>query len=191
MKVRYDIQDAAKKLGFSEKGKKLRKEQINPINSILEEKDTMVIYPTGFGKSAIMHIPALVRSPQLTLVFEPTVSLMYDQVQRLKAFGVNAEYMATRNQNEHGEIIKKVINKQVSILFIAPERLQSDHFQFIMEMNPPWLIVIDEAHCFVEWGRSFRKDYLKIPKFIRTLKKRPVLLAMTATAPEEYSDRLK
>ena len=190
MKTKKSIQQAAKQLGLDSQKVKLKKEQLNPINSILNREDTMVIYPTGFGKSAIMQVPALVKQDSLTLVFEPTVSLMYDQVQKLKSLGVKAEYIAKRNEKDHDKILKAVKDGAVTILYAAPERLKSKRFVSALEHNPPWLLVIDEAHCFIEWGKSFRPDYLKIPKLIDVFPERPTILAMTASAPEAYQEEI-
>ena len=186
MKLKYDVQDAVQQLGLNT----LRKPQIGPINAVLDKHDTLVIYPTAFGKSAIMQVPALVIAPKLTLVIEPTVSLMYDQVRYLQELGIAAEYLAQRNRRDHSEIRDRLEDGEIHILYIAPERLQSGHFRDAIKLNPPWLIVIDEAHCYLNSGRTFRPDYLEIPKFIESLPNRPVILAMTATAPKEYRKQL-
>ena len=186
MKLKYDVQDAVQQLGLN----KLKKPQIGPINAVLNKHDTLVIYPTGLGKSAIMQVPALVKAPKLTLVIEPTVSLMYDQVKHLQELGIAAEYLAQRNKCDHLDILERLEAGEINILYIAPERLQSSRFQNAITTNPPWLIVIDEAHCYLNCGRTFRPDYLEIPKFIESLPKRPVILAMTATAPKEYRKQL-
>ena len=92
-----EIMAAAKKLGYA----KLREGQSAPINAVLDGCDSLVIYPTSFGKSAIMQIPALTRPKNLTIIFEPTVSLMYDQVMKLQSLGIEAEYLAHRNKEDH------------------------------------------------------------------------------------------
>ena len=183
--MKKKIKQAEKKLGLT-----LKLEQREPIHRILESKDTMVIYPVGFGKSAIMEIPAIIKPP--VLVFEPTISLMYDQVQGLKAKGIRAEYISSSHtKKERTAILDDYVHGKIDILYAAPERLQYSKFLKAIFDNPPWLVTVDEAHCAIEWGRTFRSDYLDIGKFIDRFNDRPTVLAMTATAPSEYRQELQ
>ncbi|MBR3560764.1 MAG: ATP-dependent DNA helicase RecQ [Oscillospiraceae bacterium] len=177
-----EIAITAEKLGI----RKLKPEQREVISRVLGRKDALAIFPVGFGKSAIIQIPALLESEHPTIVFEPTISLMGNQVQALKAKGIRAEYLSSRNKDEHAEIYAAYASGDVTVLYIAPERLKSSEFHAAIRANPPWLVAVDEAHCVLEWGRSFRPDYRHIGAFIDGMENRPTVLALTATAPAEY-----
>lgn len=177
----------------------LRKHQIQPIDSILDGRDTLVIAPTGSGKSAMFQIPALVMYQahhSWTLVIEPTLSLMEDQVHALKDKGIDANQISSRHAlpTNSGMLTNDGwipnLNLSVPFLYVTPERLQSDVFQKIVKRNPPGLVVVDEAHCVLDWGYTFRSSYLKIGTWLSTLKKRPVVAAFTATAPESYRSEI-
>jgi len=188
MKIRYDIKEAMNTLQLD----KLRKHQIEPINALLNKKDILVIAPTAAGKSAIFQVPAMVRNrkDKWTLIFEPTVSLIANQVNRLQELGINAEMLTSRNTDKHDAILKRLRKGELAMLYVTPERLQSSAFRDAVKNNPPWLVVIDEAHCVLDWGFTFRSDYLKIKSFIKKLDKRPVIAALTATAPPEYREMI-
>ena len=178
MDIKRDIKYAQEQLGVE----KLRKHQVKPINSILEGNDTMVIAPTSSGKSAVYQIPALL-FPEMTLVIEPTISLMYDQVNKLKTHGICADRIdSSIPACEQSRILKMVKKGNLKILFVTPERLQNRKFLEAIKGVQVSLIVIDECHCVMSWGYGFRYDYLAIGKFIKTFKRRPVIVALTATA---------
>jgi len=107
----------------------LRKHQAQPIHDILNKKNSLILYPTSSGKSAIFQIPALVHSSRLTLVIEPTISLMFDQVHKLKKLGVSAEYLSFYNSDKHDSILQKMRNKELTLLYISPERLANGFFR--------------------------------------------------------------
>ena len=195
MKLKYDIKHAMAQLHIDT----LRKHQIQPIDSILDGRDTLVIAPTGSGKSAMFQIPALVMYQahhSWTLVIEPTLSLMEDQVHALKDKGIDANQISSRHAlpTNSGMLTNDGwipnLNLSVPFLYVTPERLQSDVFQKIVKRNPPGLVVVDEAHCVLDWGYTFRSSYLKIGTWLSTLKKRPVVAAFTATAPESYRSEI-
>ena len=195
MKINYDVREAMDALQL----KTLRKHQIQPINNILDGRDTLVIAPTGSGKSAIFQVPALVMHQKhhtWTLVIEPTLSLMEDQVQALNAKGIRANQISGNHPMDFGHITVTAdgpvcaLDLSAPFLYITPERLQSEVFQKAIKNNPPSLVVVDEAHCVLDWGYTFRTSYLKIGKWISTLKKRPVVAAFTATAPEAYRSEI-
>ncbi|WP_297232686.1 RecQ family ATP-dependent DNA helicase [uncultured Flavonifractor sp.] len=195
MKINYDVREAMDALQL----KTLRKHQIQPINNILDGRDTLVIAPTGSGKSAIFQVPALVMHQKhhtWTLVIEPTLSLMEDQVQALNAKEIRANQISGSHPMDFGHITVTAdgpvcaLDLNAPFLYITPERLQSEAFQKAIKNNPPSLVVVDEAHCVLDWGYTFRSSYLKIGKWISTLKKRPVIAAFTATAPEAYRSEI-
>ena len=186
MDIKRTIKDAQKRLGIE----KLRKHQVKPISSILAGQNTMVIAPTSAGKSAIYQVPALI-FPGMTLVIEPTLSLMYDQVNKLQAHGVKAEYIdSVMEAQERSRVLKRAEKSKVKILFVTPERLQNPTFRFAVKDIAISLVVIDECHCVTSWGYSFRSDYLSIGKFINGLSEKPVVAALTATATQEMRDEI-
>lgn len=161
--------------------------QVNTIKAMRNGQDAFVIAAPGKGKSGIFHGAALLDESRLVLVVEPTISLIMDQEKRLRSLEkpVNVEYMTYHNPDKHSMILDRVIRGGVTLLFVTPERLQRKTFQQAIARNEPWLVVVDEAHLVLHWGRTFRKDYNGIGKFIDSLKHRPVVLALTATAPLE------
>ena len=178
MKFCYSCQSAMKQLGQKE----LQNHQIKPINHILNAEDALVIAPTGSGKSLIYQIPALVHNDNLTLVIEPTLALMHDQVKTLKKCGVDAEYIdSSISGSEWLERMDQLAHKRITLLYITPEKLQN----LDLAGNTIGMIVIDECHCVLDWGYSFRKAYLQIGTYIKNLKKHPIVVALTATADEK------
>ena len=191
MKTSFALQQAQAQLGI----KKLRKHQIEPIQSILDGYDTMVIAPTSAGKSAIYQLPALVMAEQgkWTLVIEPTLSLISDQVQKLQDKGINAAYVTSRNKKEHCAIYCRLNLNTISILYTTPEQVATVAFQLATWYNKPWLVVIDEAHCVLDWGTTFRPDYLELKESIAWMafqSHRPVIAAFTATAPPDHRRKI-
>ena len=183
MRTSITTQKAQAQLGI----KKLRKHQIKPIQSILNDYDTMVIAPTSAGKSAIYQLPALIKAKdrQWTLVIEPTLALIGDQVQKLQEKGIAAASITGRNGPDHDKIFQEIWNGQITLLYTTPEQLQTRRLREVMQANNPWLVVIDEAHCVTVWGYTFRPKYLQIKHQIAQLKRRPVIAAFTATAPHD------
>lgn len=181
MDIKQNIKSAQKQLGI----KKLRNHQVKPINSILAGNDTMVIAPTSAGKSAIYQVPALIFQG-LTLVIEPTLSLMYDQANKLKSHEIDANYIdSTLSAYDRNRILKRVAKGKVKILFVTPERLQNRKFLKAIEDIEISMLVVDECHCVTSWGYGFRFDYLKIGEFIDSLHRRPIVAALTATATSD------
>ena len=183
MRTSITTQKAQAQLGI----KKLRKHQIKPIQSILDGYDTMVIAPTSAGKSAIYQLPALIKAKdrQWTLVIEPTLALIGDQVQKLQEKGIAAASITGRNGPDHDKIFQEIWNGQITLLYTTPEQLQTRRLREVMQANNPWLVVIDEAHCVTVWGYTFRPKYRQIKHQIAQHKRGPVIAAFTATAPHD------
>jgi len=178
MDMKRSIKSAQNQLGIEQ----LREHQVKPINNILDGHDTMVIAPTSAGKSAIYQVPALVVSG-MTLVIEPTLSLIHDQVKKLQAHGIQAQYIDSDMQGFDWLVaLEKIKKGKVKILFVTPERLRNDDFRCAIRKAKVDMVVIDEAHCVTSWGFGFRPDYLEIGKFIDDLPQKPVVTALTATA---------
>jgi ATP-dependent DNA helicase RecQ len=158
--------------------------QEDVINTILAEKDALVLMPTGGGKSLCYQLPAL-RLPGVTLVISPLIALMKDQVDSLKANGVPAVYLnSTVPFPQQREIEQQVYRGDVKILYIAPERLALPAFQDYLRSLQISLIAIDEAHCISEWGHDFRPDYRNLHLLRRQFPEVPCI-ALTATATEQ------
>lgn len=154
------------------------------IDGILAGQDSLGIMPTGGGKSLCYQVPALLL-PGLTLVISPLISLMKDQVASLQEAGVSAAYLnSSLGNEEYHQVYQKVRQGAYQLLYIAPERLDSEHFQQLIGGQAVSLVAVDEAHCISQWGQDFRPSYLKIPDFINRLPQRPVVAAFTATATE-------
>ncbi len=158
--------------------------QYKIINSILKGKDTFAIMPTGAGKSLCYQIPAML-FPGITLVISPLISLMKDQVDSLNSMGIAASYInSTRTLPEIRRILDDADILAYKLLYIAPERLEVESFCRELRRLNISQIAIDEAHCVSQWGHDFRPSYAAIAPFIRSLKRRPVVTAFTATATE-------
>ena len=164
------------------------------ISNVLNHNDSFVLMPTGGGKSLCYQLPALMLDG-LTIVISPLIALMKDQVDALQANGIKAEYMnSSLTYEENTEIQKRVLNHQVKILYVAPERLATSSFRdFINQLNSfddteaISLIAIDEAHCISEWGHDFRPDYKNLSSLKSWLPNTP-LIALTATATPKVKD---
>lgn len=165
--------------------KDFRKSQKSVIDSILCKKDTLAVMPTGGGKSICYQIPALLFDG-ITIVISPLISLMKDQVDNIKDLGISAEYInSSLSSNKIQEITEKLNEDKIKLLYLAPERLEASEFcEFMKKLNISQ-IAVDEAHCVSQWGHDFRTSYRYIGNFIRSLPKRPVVSAFTATATEE------
>jgi len=160
---------------------KFRPMQRDIIKNVLQKKDSLVLMPTGSGKSLCYQIPAL-KLEGLTIVISPLISLMKDQVDNLKANGINAEYInSTLSFSEIEHLKGKIQKKEIKILYIAPERLALEDFKIFLTTLQISLIAIDEAHCISEWGHDFRKDYRNL-KFLKTFFLNVPIIALTATA---------
>lgn len=154
------------------------------INCILSGKDVLGIMPTGSGKSICYQLPGLIFDG-LTIVVSPLISLMKDQVNILKASGIDAAYInSSLSSSEYYSVINDINNGKYKIIYIAPERLESEDFLEIIETNKISMVAVDEAHCVSQWGHDFRPSYLKIRDFISKLEGNPVISAFTATATE-------
>lgn len=162
-----------------------RKGQEQIISSILQGNDTLGIMPTGGGKSICYQLPALLQSGT-TLVISPLISLMKDQVDTLQSHGIAATYInSSLESREVSARIRQAEKNQYKLLYIAPERLESERFLSLLQTLDVSMIAIDEAHCISHWGHDFRPSYLAIMTLIKQLRKRPIISAFTATATEE------
>lgn len=152
------------------------------IQGILTGNDVLGIMPTGGGKSLCYQIPAMIL-PGLTLVVSPLISLMKDQVTALVESGVPAAFLnSSLNASQQHSVYQRLREGAYRILYIAPERLETEGFLSLLSALDIGLLAVDEAHCISQWGQDFRPSYLKILEFLDALPRRPVVAAFTATA---------
>lgn len=166
-----------------------REGQETIIKYVLNSHSSLCVMPTGGGKSLCYQIPSLLLDGT-TIVISPLISLMKDQVDTLVQAGISATFInSTLTAEEVRETMEEVQNGQYRLLYIAPERLESQSFlNQLKRVNVP-LIAVDEAHCISQWGHDFRPSYRAIHRLKDVFEVEPVVLALTATAtPEVRAD---
>ena len=164
--------------------------QARVIDAVLHRQNVLAIMPTGGGKSLCYQIPALMQSG-LTLVVSPLISLMKDQVDTLVDNGIPVTFInSTLDYMEINERFAAARNRQVRLLYISPERLDSNYFDQLASL-PIDLLAIDEAHCISQWGHDFRPSYLNLTDLVQHLPSRPTIIALTATATPRVATDIK
>ena len=154
------------------------------VNAILAGRDVLGVMPTGAGKSVCYQIPATLL-PGVTIVISPLISLMRDQVDALNDAGIPAAYVnTTQGGDEQAMVLAQAAQGDIKLLYVAPERLETERFRNFATRVPISLVAVDEAHCVSQWGQDFRSSYLGIGEFIAGLPARPTVAAFTATATE-------
>lgn len=155
------------------------------IDAILSGRDAFGIMPTGGGKSLCYQVPAVLL-PGLTFVISPLIALMRDQVLALKEAGVPAAYVnSSLSPEQMRAVFSNIRAGKYKIIYIAPERLETESFLRLVQDVTIDFVAVDEAHCISQWGQDFRPSYLKIVNFVKAMDRRPVVAAFTATATEE------
>ncbi len=171
------------------------------IERVLRGGHSLVIMPTGMGKSLCYQIPALILAdrnseggakesplPSLTLVISPLIALMKDQVDSLVQRGVSATFVNSSLRRKERELrYSSIANGQYDILYVTPERFRKSEFQEVIGRRRVGLLAVDEAHCISEWGHDFRPDYTRLIE-IRRLLGSPTAIALTATATPEVQE---
>ena len=161
------------------------------IDALLAGRDALAVMPTGAGKSVCYQIPALLL-PGITLVISPLVSLMRDQVTALVQMGVPAAFLnSSLTFRQYLLALDRARAGRYKIIYVAPERLETEGFRSFAGTADISLIAVDEAHCISQWGQDFRPSYLNIPAFAASLPRRPVMGAFTATATPEVKEDIQ
>lgn len=159
---------------------RFRKYQKEIIENVLQGKDTLVLMPTGGGKSLCFQLPAMLM-PGITLVISPLLSLMEDQVSSLQQNGIPAASINSNNSETENERIRRAsIMGEIKLLYISPEKAISEIDYLLQEVKVS-CIAIDEAHCISQWGHDFRPEYTKLHQLHSNFPNTPII-ALTATA---------
>lgn len=146
-----------------------------------QQRDVLVLMPTGGGKSVCYQLPALL-SDGLCVVVSPLIALMKDQVEGLQLNGIAAAYLnSTQTDTEQRHIERKALNGELKLLYVSPEKMQGESFRELLHRLPVRLFAIDEAHCISFWGHDFRPDYQQLSYLKRAFPQLPII-ALTATA---------
>jgi ATP-dependent DNA helicase RecQ len=175
--------------------------QREAVQAALDGRDSLVVMPTGGGKSLCYQLPALA-DDGLVVVVSPLIALMADQLRRLEEAGVRAAMLASGMQDGHNaQALREIESGETQLVLAAPERFASGAFRGALSRRRVALFVVDEAHCVAEWGHDFRPDYLRLHDAIASLThghaegSRPAVMAATATATprvaREIAERLE
>ncbi len=160
-----------------------RGQQAAVIEHVLKGEDTLVLMPTGGGKSLCFQVPALV-CKGTAVVVSPLIALMQNQVDRLKELGVRAAYLNSSQSPAAARDVERMLRAgNLDLIYVAPERLTMDSCIALLKGVEISLFAIDEAHCISQWGHDFRSDYLQLSLIVEEFPSVPVI-ALTATADE-------
>ena len=171
--------------GYSE----FRGQQQSIIEATLQGRDSLVIMPTGGGKSLCYQIPAMLREGT-GLVVSPLIALMQDQVTALRELGIEAEFLnSSQSPDERRAVMTKLRQGRLQLLYVAPERLVTEHTKSLLRDIPLSVIAIDEAHCVSQWGHDFRSDYLGLGDLGALFPGVP-RMAVTATATDKTREEI-
>ncbi len=163
--------------------------QREAVQAALEGRDSLVVMPTGGGKSLCYQLPALA-GEELVVVVSPLIALMADQRRRLEQAGVSTAMLASGMGDGHNEQALRLISSgEAALVLVAPERFASRAFRDTLGKRKVGLFVVDEAHCVAEWGHDFRPDYLRLHDAIEALG-RPAVMAATATATPRVAEEI-
>lgn len=155
------------------------------VSAIIDQKDVLALLPTGAGKSLCYQLPACLL-PGITVVISPLLSLINDQVTKLRSLEIAAVALTSQKSLRQQKLIRSALRKRkIKLLYLSPEKLMSKSWVPLLTSLPVSLLVIDEAHCIAMWGSEFRPAYLQIKNYHQALRNRPIIAAFTATATQE------
>lgn len=170
---------------------KFREPQGRIVSAILQGRDTLVIMPTGGGKSLCYQLPALML-PHLTIVVSPLIALMKDQVDALRSRGIAAAGLnGMQSLAEQNAVFDAMRAGELKLVYIAPERFRAERFVRTISEIDVSLFAVDEAHCLSQWGHDFRPDYLRLDAALKHFKTRPIVAAFTATATPDVREDIQ
>ena len=173
------------KYGFDQ----FRFQQAEIIQTLVDGNDALVLMPTGGGKSVCYQIPSLIREG-VGIVISPLIALMQDQVDALNTMGIRASYInSTQSPGARREVEQQLLNNQLDLLYVAPERLNTPEFLDLLERSTIALFAIDEAHCVSQWGHDFRSDYMQLKLLHEAFPAIP-RIALTATADKRTREEI-
>jgi ATP-dependent DNA helicase RecQ len=168
---------------------RFRAGQREAVQAALAGRDSLVVMPTGGGKSLCYQLPALA-GRGLVVVVSPLIALMADQASRARELGLRAVMLASgMGEGEAAASLGAVRDGEAQLVLVAPERFASASFRAVLATRPIALFVVDEAHCVSEWGHDFRPDYLRLQRVLEDLG-RPPAMAATATATPQVSEEI-
>jgi len=157
--------------------------QKNIIEQVIAGKDAVVLMPTGGGKSLCYQIPAMARNG-VGIIVSPLIALMQDQVDALQQLGVKSAFLnSSLDGFEAQEVESRLLNGEIDLLYVAPERLMTERFLNLLARAPVALFAVDEAHCVSQWGHDFRPEYIKLSVLHERFPTIP-RIALTATADD-------
>ena len=157
------------------------------VDTILAQRDVLMILPTGGGKSLCYQLPSLLMEG-VTVVVSPLLALMHDQVTALVANGISAAMLSSMQDLEQSQQIEQqLLSGEIKLLYVAPERLKNTYFLSLLHRLPLNFFVVDEAHCVSEWGHEFREDYRKLSLLKAEFPSIPIA-AFTATATKAVEE---
>lgn len=169
---------------------KFRLQQSEIVNTLINSGDAVVLMPTGGGKSLCYQIPSLVRSGT-GIIISPLIALMQDQVSALQQLGIKAAYLnSTLDARTSRQTEDDLVNGRLDMLYVAPERLTTNSFLYLLQRVHIALFAIDEAHCVSQWGHDFRPDYIQLTLLHEQFPDVP-RIALTATADENTRAEIK
>lgn len=155
------------------------------ISKIIDHRNVLGVLPTGGGKSICYQVPGLMLGGT-TIVISPLISLMKDQVDQLKAMGINDAFInSSLTQKQQKEIEQDLISGHIQFLYVAPERFENQYFLSQLRKVNIRLVAFDEAHCISKWGHDFRPSYQNVIQKVFTLPQDFAIVALTATATAE------
>ena len=160
------------------------------VEAVVSGRDYCVIMPTGAGKSLCYQLPILLKSGY-GIVVSPLIALMKDQIDALREKSIPAAAVnSTVGYYEQREILKRVANNEIKLLYVAPERFDNENFTAFLTQTPPDILVVDEAHCISQWGHDFRPSYARLGAAAKRFNI-PQICAFTATATPRVRDDIR